>query len=1480
MHENPAVIMEKVVKEHDIPEDKRVLLYTYIRLAHSFPNYEKRKLFVQTRLQSLSILVYSGAIQEHANNLLYDGLIEELVDVLTVKDSTSTMPIPPFPEIKAASLKTLTAIIHLEKTNKLTEIIETTQAANYHGLLPTLVRKCVDHLIDPTKEPFPHQFATSLFSFLYHLATYDTGGDALVKCGIMETLLKVVNHNHNSQEFIMFVTRAVRVIDLITNLDMSSFEAHSGLTAFINRLEYEVNECRKEQPFVVKFRSKLPAQNQSVNADGDIITDVEVETSETQTEPATATAPEALATASSIDAISDSGDVNEADSNEAPSSSSSSNNNNNSSSSKTGLTCYHQRSALLKSILNFFKKAIADSSNNNVPNLGDSIRHMMEGSLPNSLKHIISNADYYGPSLFLLATDVVQLFIFQEPSQLSQLQENGLTDVILYALLKKNVPATREVLGSLPTVFSALCLNRNGLDAFIQSKPFDKLFQVLLSPDYLPAMKRRRNADQINGANLNGAGSSSSSGTASQLGSAMDELMRHQPSLRVEAINSIIKLLNQLIEMGRNPNFICQKQSSSSSSSSKSSSSRSAAANNNNSNLTQNTQASTSTAQSGAAAAGGNEPTTDRAQSGAGSANAAAGSSSSSAHPAHPIDTNVNIDTNAQMPSSDDENNMDEYENAIMMVDTDQANLQPACKSTNQPESRSKSHEKSAAAECIPLLDYITNIMKFVEAILSNNSTDDHCKEFVKQKGLVPLMQILSLPNLPYDFPNSTACQSVAQVCKAILHLAREPQVIDQALSSLAEALAKSETLYNAHINTSKLGAKAAAIDGSVLIRELAQAENPLDACNWPAQTPLLHSISSIHSFIYLLITLGKINHTDVRNLTTNKWGSDIGVKVLKDLCKLHMNLIWEGSMLLWLCNEEQQQQQLQQLQQLQQIQQLSQMQDFLAQTANNHLAQLIQQLSSSSTNFEFNKSDLDKIKSCLMSHASSAAAASCHIHTAPAPVQASADAEAHAAEKMDATVESKQPAPSAPQPAQPYVSYSKLLRPLFNSSSKLGRSLCEMFGLLVKLSAGSWKTTNTRRNLIPHSMHSSSTTPTQSAISVATAIADISIAGFSNQRFESSTEPRADEATTPKTSASLNMFDNPSVANLHPKFRLTFYICSVGFTSSILFDEQKRPYHLMLQRFDQLGGLKSLFDAFYWSLSLLQSQASSGADETPQANQDRDKLHDGTLEFIESWLTLIQKLVNTKNMLETRHSLNPNTPNQPSYYNNAALAKLTGDVKKVCSFDPIKFLFKVHKESFQALMCLWDNKSFIIRENYSLSETVLNILCQILIGDSQLQKKLAEQQAQQQQQQQTSSAAAQLGSSRQNFLIMREPRLLGSLQNASNPAQPLPSSLAVSVTENAGAATSSSAPAAANAQSRQLTSEDQEIIMQMISMGFSLELANEAVLRSPPVSLEQALEYCFNHPNVPPTQTAGLGNYIKIFKLITIGVIFKIFLN
>lgn len=65
----------------------------------------------------------------------------------------------------------------------------------------------------------------------------------------------------------------------------------------------------------------------------------------------------------------------------------------------------------------------------------------------------------------------------------------------MFMIVLLQVPATREVLASLPNVFSALCLNARGLDAFVNCNPFNRLFKVLLSPDYLPAMRRRRSTD-------------------------------------------------------------------------------------------------------------------------------------------------------------------------------------------------------------------------------------------------------------------------------------------------------------------------------------------------------------------------------------------------------------------------------------------------------------------------------------------------------------------------------------------------------------------------------------------------------------------------------------------------------------------------------------------------------------------------------------------------------------------------------------------------------------------------------------------------------------------------------------------------------------------------------------------------------------------------------------------------------------------------
>ena len=57
-------------------------------------------------------------------------------------------------------------------------------------------------------------------------------------------VVQVIQWPSSELEHITFVTRAVRVIDLITNLDMASFQSHAGLNIFIHRyLKHSFCQC-------------------------------------------------------------------------------------------------------------------------------------------------------------------------------------------------------------------------------------------------------------------------------------------------------------------------------------------------------------------------------------------------------------------------------------------------------------------------------------------------------------------------------------------------------------------------------------------------------------------------------------------------------------------------------------------------------------------------------------------------------------------------------------------------------------------------------------------------------------------------------------------------------------------------------------------------------------------------------------------------------------------------------------------------------------------------------------------------------------------------------------------------------------------------------------------------------------------------------------------------------------------------------------
>lgn len=132
-----------------------------------------------------------------------------------------------------------------------------------------------------------------------------------------------------------------------------------------------------------------------------------------------------------------------------------------------------------------------------------------------------------------------------------------------------------------------------------------------------------------------------------------------------------------------------------------------------------------------------------------------------------------------------------------------------------------------------------------------------------------------------------------------------------------------------------------------------------------------------------------------------------------------------------------------------------------------------------------------------------------------------------------------------------------KYIKPLLGASSRLGRALAELFGLLVKLCVGSPIRQRRGQNII-----AVPPLPTLYARSVSTALNVLLADGLDYERLP----------TLPKC---------PLL-----KSRLTFLICSVGFTSPMLFDEKRYPYHLMLKKFVTLGGQATFFNTFRWAIT------------------------------------------------------------------------------------------------------------------------------------------------------------------------------------------------------------------------------------------------------------------------------------------------------
>lgn len=190
----------------------------------------------------------------------------------------------------------------------------------------------------------------------------------------------------------------------------------------------------------------------------------------------------------------------------------------NTSSGSTGMP--HSDAIILQCLLRFIDKLL------NTNGADDRLRNLLEGPLFRSMSTVFEvGSEGFSPEITAHAISIVAAFIHNEPTALTVLQEVG-TPQALTQSVKRCIPAVAELIGKIPHAFSAVCLNPAGTEYFAQVDPVTTLCSLFLQTDYLKILRSR--------------------GTASSLGAAMDEFIRHHPQFRSVVLRDVVGTLKQI----------------------------------------------------------------------------------------------------------------------------------------------------------------------------------------------------------------------------------------------------------------------------------------------------------------------------------------------------------------------------------------------------------------------------------------------------------------------------------------------------------------------------------------------------------------------------------------------------------------------------------------------------------------------------------------------------------------------------------------------------------------------------------------------------------------------------------------------------------------------------------------------------------------------------------------------------------------------
>jgi len=160
----------------------------------------------------------------------------------------------------------------------------------------------------------------------------------------------------------------------------------------------------------------------------------------------------------------------------------------------------------------------------------ESVRNLTETQLPLSIQLIIQNKAVFGCQIHSLAINMMSTLIHSEPTSLVILQEAGLPEA-LYNAIDSGIEPAFDVITAIPSALGALCLNEVGLQQLNVRQAIPAIFSVLTSERHAKILRDRDHTSVV--------------------GSTIDELIRHQPSLRKTGTEGTLTFLNEIDRIGK-----------------------------------------------------------------------------------------------------------------------------------------------------------------------------------------------------------------------------------------------------------------------------------------------------------------------------------------------------------------------------------------------------------------------------------------------------------------------------------------------------------------------------------------------------------------------------------------------------------------------------------------------------------------------------------------------------------------------------------------------------------------------------------------------------------------------------------------------------------------------------------------------------------------------------------------------------------------